>query len=423
MLLYAKGSPMTTLTTDDVRSGLSESLGKLGAKSRVLAIPPDITRIHSQAGVLTEMVWEYYGEQLRDVLPAIGTHYPMTAREIGAMFGNIPAHLFRVHDWRGGLATLGEVPAEYVKQISEGVVDYSIPVQVDKLLVEGNYDLILSIGQIVPHEVIGMAGYNKNVFVGTGGSEVINKTHFLGAAYGMERIMGRSNTPVRSVLNYASDHFAKQLPIVYVLTVIGRTDEGTLVIRGLYIGDDIECFEKAAELSLKVNFELLEQPLNKVVVYLDPSEYKSTWLGNKSIYRTRMAIADGGELIVLAPGLSQFGEDKEIDVLIRKYGYVGTPQVLNLVRHNPDLQKSLSAAAHLIHGSSEGRFTITYAPGNISKKEIENVNFRYARLEQMMQKYNPQTMKNGLNVMPGGEEVFFISNPGLGLWSTKSRFV
>jgi nickel-dependent lactate racemase len=293
---------------------------------------------------------------------------------------------------------------------------------VDKLLAVGKYDLVLSIGQVVPHEVIGMANYNKNVFVGTGGVDVINKTHFLGAAYGMERIMGRANSPVRSVLNYGSDNFANHLPIVYVLTVVGKDIEGKLLVRGLFIGDDVECFNRAAELSLKVNFELLAEPLKKVVVYLDPSEFKSTWLGNKSVYRTRMAIADDGELIVLAPGLAEFGEDAGIDKLIRKYGYVGTPKVLELVKNNDDLQQSLSAAAHLIHGSSEGRFTITYCPGKISKEEIESVNFQYADLSSMMKQYNPEKLKDGFNRMPDGEEIFFISNPALGLWAYKGRF-
>jgi hypothetical protein len=193
------------------------------------------------------------------------------------------------------------------------------------------------------------------------------------------------------------------------------------VTRGLFIGDDEECFKLAAELSLKVNFQMLGKPLKKVVVYLDPHEYKSTWLGNKSIYRTRMAMADGGELIVLAPGLKEFGEDKEIDRLIRKYGYVGTDRVLDLVHKNEDLKNNLSAAAHLIHGSSEGRFSITYCPGKVSQKEIESVNFKYADLKQMQEKYNPEKLKDGFNTV-SGEEIFFISNPGLGLWSWRERF-
>jgi nickel-dependent lactate racemase len=344
----------------------------------------------------------------------------MNDAEIDRMFGTVPHELFRVHDWRNDLVTLGRVPSEYVSQVSGGKVDYDWPAQVNRLLIEGGFDLILSIGQVVPHEVIGMANYNKNIFVGTGGAEGINKSHFLGAVYGMENIMGRADTPVRRVLNYASDHFAKDLPIVYVLTVVEATDQGQAT-RGLFIGDDVECFEEAAKLSLKVNFKMLDTPLDKVVVYLDPHEFKSTWLGNKSIYRTRMAMADGGELIVLAPGLKEFGEDKEIDRLIRKYGYVGTEKVLQLVEDNEDLRNNLSAAAHLIHGSSEGRFNITYCPGHITKEAIESVNFAYADLLEMMNRYDPKKLKDGFNTV-NGENIFFISNPGMGLWSFKDRF-
>jgi nickel-dependent lactate racemase len=422
MLLYGRGSPTEQLTRNDLKAGLTAALDRLGVRKRVVAIPPDMTRIHSQAGVLTQLAYEYYGDGLSDILPATGTHFPMTMGEIKTMFGDVPAGLFRGHDWRNGLSPLGEVPSDYVAHVSGGVVDYSIPIRIDNLLAHGNHDLILSIGQVVPHEVIGMANYNKNVFIGAGGGEGIHKTHFLGAAYGMERIMGRADTPVRDVLNYASEHFAAGMPIIYVLTVVGMEGTGGgIAVRGLFIGDDIECFHRASELSLAVNFEMFEKPLSKVVVSLDPSEYKSTWLGNKSIYRTRMAIADGGELIVLAPGVSQFGEDPGIDKLIRKYGYPGTPEVLRLVKANPDLQQSLGTAAHLIHGSSEGRFTITYAPGKISKEEIERAGFRYADPVGMSRRYNPSTLKEGFNTLPGGEEIFYISNPGLGLWAYRGR--
>ena len=421
-LFYKRGTADAELSSEDLRAGLVEALDKIGPRKEVLAIPPDYTRFHSFAGKLTELAWQYYGERLTDILPALGTHTAMTSEQISHMFGNVPKDIFRVHDWRNDVVTLGEVPAEFVKKISDGKVGYAWPAQVNRLLVEGGYDLILSIGQVVPHEVIGMANYNKNIFVGTGGSEGINKSHFLGAAYGMERIMGRADNPVRLVLNYASDHFEKDLPILYVQTVVGKNKQGNLVVRGLYIGDDNECFEQAAALSLQVNFEMLDKPLSKVVVYLDPSEFKSTWLGNKSIYRTRMAIDDGGELIVLAPGLKEFGEDRQIDSLIRKYGYLTTPEILKLTNENKDLQDNLSAAAHLIHGSSENRFKITYCPGHLSQKEIEGVNFQYGNLDLMMEKYKPEKLKDGFNKMHDGEEIFYISNPALGLWAFKERF-
>jgi nickel-dependent lactate racemase len=406
----------------DLREGLAEAFKKLGTRKKVLAIPPDQTRFHSHAGILTKLAWEYYGDKLTDILPALGTHAPMNENQLRNMFCDTPLNLFRVHDWRKDVVTLGEVPAEFIHQQSEGKLNYVWKAQVNKLIVEGNFDLILSIGQVVPHEVIGMANYNKNVFVGTGGPEGINKSHFLGAVYGMERIMGRAMNPVRAVLNYASEHFAKHLPIIYVHTVVSADKEGKLLIRGLYIGDDIECFTRAADLSLKVNFNMLDEPLKKVVVYLDPTEFKSTWLGNKSVYRTRMAIADGGELIVLAPAVREFGEDKRIDELIRKYGYVHTPQVLKYVEENDDLKNNLGAAAHLIHGTSEGRFSITYCPGHLTKQEIESVGFNYADLNSMTKKYNPEKLKDGYNTLPDGEKIFYISNPALGLWAHKDRF-
>jgi nickel-dependent lactate racemase len=422
MLYFERGSETDVLSQKDVKNALDEAFEKIGKKNKVLAIPPDITRFHSQAGPITRMAYEYFSEKLTDVLPAIGTHVPMSSKEIKEMYEGVPEDLFRVHRWREDLAMLGEVPGEFVKEISEGKLDYSWPAQINKLLVEGDYDLILSIGQVVPHEVVGMANYNKNIFVGTGGQEGINKSHYLGAVYGMERMMGRADTPVRKVLNYASENFAKDLPIVYIQTVVGRDENGQMKIRGLYIGDDEECFKKAAELSLKVNFTMLEKPLDKVVVYLDPSEFKSTWLGNKAIYRTRMAIADDGELIILAPGLKEFGEDKEIDRLIRKYGYLTTPEILNLTDENEELQNNLSAAAHLIHGSSEKRFKITYCPGHLSKKEIEQVNYAYGDLKQNMKLYDPGDLKDGYNKFPCGTEIYYISNPAIGLWATKEYF-
>ena len=422
MLYFARGSVSDRLETDDLREGLFQAFQQLGPRQRVLAVPPDFTRFHSQAGRLTRLVYDYYGSRLTDILPALGTHSPMTPEQIHEMFPGVPKQLFRVHNWRTGITTVGEVPGEFVREVSGGAVDFPWPAQVANLIATGRHDLILSIGQVVPHEVIGMANYNKNIFVGTGGQEGINKSHFVGAAYGMERMMGRADTPVRRILNYAGEHFTKHLPIVYMHTVVGRGDDGRLHVRGLYVGDDAEVFNQAAALSLQVNFEMLEEPLKKVVVYLDPSEFKSTWLGNKAIYRTRMAMADGGELIILAPGLKEFGEDHEIDRLIRKYGYRGTPATLAATQAPAELQHNLSAAAHLIHGSSEGRFNITYCPGHLTREEIEGVGFRYADLPAITRRYDPAKLRDGWNTLPDGERIFYISNPALGLWAYRGRF-
>ena len=427
MIYFQTGSAKADLSHEDLKEGLYTALALLGKKKKILAIPPDFTRLPSRAGELTHYAYEYYGDKLTDILPALGTHTPMTKNQISEMFGDIPQSLFRDHDWRNDVVTLGEVPAEYIREVSGDAVDFAWPAQVNKLLVEGGFDLILSIGQVVPHEVVGMANHNKNIFVGTGGAEGINKSHFIGAAFGMEKMMGRPQTPVRRIFDYASHHFAKHLPILYILTVVGMDPEdGTLKVRGLYVGDDKEVFKAAAALSIEVNFNMLDRPMKKVVVYHDPTEFKSTWLGNKSVYRTRMAIADGGELIVLAPALKEFGEDAEIDRMIRKYGYFGTPQTLKAVRENEDLRNNLSAAAHLIHGSSEGRFSVTYCPGseeeNLTQQEIESVGFNYAVLEEMTKVFDPEKLRDGWNMTAEGEEFYYISNPALGLWAVRERF-
>jgi nickel-dependent lactate racemase len=420
-IFFAAGSPTTDLAPADLKAALAQTFQALGPRKRVLALPPDFTRANSMAGALTVMTHEYYGPSLVDVMPALGTHVPMADWQLDRMFPGLPRGLIRPHRWRQDVVTIGEVPAGFVAEATEGIYRKEWPAQLNRLVWEGGHDLILSIGQVVPHEVIGMANYNKNLFVGAGGAAGINESHFIGAVYGMERMMGRADTPLRRILNYAQDHFCRHMPLVFVLTVIGPREDGGMAVRGLYIGDDAECFLQAAALSLQVNFTVLDEAPRKIVVYLDPEEFHSTWLGNKAIYRTRMAIADGGEVLVLAPSVGTFGEDPEIDRLIRKYGYRTTPEVLRLVEHGDDLRRNLSGAAHLIHGSSEGRFRITYCPGKLSRAEIEGVGYQYAELHSMLACYNPEKLAAGWNEMPDGERIYYISNPAMGLWAHRSK--
>ena len=423
----AHGGEDTVITSEEKRALLHEALLKLGGiPKKILVIPPDITRLHSNAGELTRILYELWDSAngtTFDILPAIGTHAPMTEPQITEMYGDLPKATYHVHNWRTGLYHFGEVPSEFVQAVSRGKLDYSIPVAVNHRLVgetgvPSPYELIISVGQVIPHEVIGIANGFKNILVGAGGVEMINKSHFLGAVDGMERLMGRTDTSVRKVLNYAHTHYLKQLGILYVMSVMDADASGERVMRGLYVGDDARTFETAAELSRAVNMTFLDEPLSKVVVYLDPREFKSTWLGNKAIYRTRMAMADEGELIIIAPGLREFGEDTEIDRLIRKYGYRGTPATLNAVLENPELQENLSAAAHLIHGSTEGRFKVVYATEHLTQAEIESAGYEWAPLKEVLAEYNPETLVDGFN----DAGFFYISEPGQGLWALRSRF-
>lgn len=427
--ILSHGSPTTIIAQSQKTAFMQQILQSIreqqgGAPARVLLLPPDMSRFHSDAGNLTQILYNALTPDAHvDILPTIGTHYAMTDAELREMFGpDIPLERFKVHDWKTGITEVGEVPGEKIAEFSEGALDYSMQVAVANLLFDGNYDLMLSIGQIVPHEVIGMANYTKNICVGVGGSDMINKSHFLGAVYGMERIMGRADTPVRKAIDYAFHTFLSQLPMYFIMTVMSKEGD-QLVMRGLFCGDDDDAYQQAAALSQQTNLDLLDAPVDKAVVYLDPSEFKSTWIGNKAIYRLRMAMADDGELTILAPGLHAFGEDPENDRLIRKYGYYGTETTLKAVEENEELRNSLGAAAHLIHGSSDGRFHITYCPGpGISRAEIEQAGFAYAPYEEMAKTYNPATLRDGWNTLPDGERVFYVSNPALGLWALTSQF-
>ena len=417
----AVGSPTTVLDDTQLRGLVTATLAKLGPKQRVLAVPPDHTRSDSRAGAILAATHAHYGSALSDVLPALGTHRPMTDQQIAQMYPGIPPSLFRIHDWRNDVITVGTLDADFVRKATEGIWDKPWPAQLNKLIWDSGHDLILSIGQVVPHEVAGMANHAKNLFIGAGGKAGIDESHFIGAAFGMERMMGRADTPVRRLLNEALARFCKHLRIVFVLTVVGPDQCGGTVVRGLYIGEGRECFELAAKLSLLVNFTVLDEAPRTVVAYLDEHEFHTTWLGNKSIYRTRMAIADGGELIVLAPGVRGFGEDPAIDALIRRYGYRGTTETMRLVREHADLRDSLSAAAHLIHGSSEGRFHVTYCPGGLTRAEIESVGYGFADLDDMCRRYDPNRLKPGWNTCADGSLIYFVSKPALGLWASRER--
>ncbi|MEI6970572.1 MAG: lactate racemase domain-containing protein [bacterium] len=425
-LAVERGGTDIAISLADLEALAADSLARLGGNPRrVLLLPPDHTRMNSMAGPITAILYrQLSGKAAVDIMPALGTHAAMTAHELRLMFGEgIPLDRFLVHDWRRDVVGRGSVSGAKLREWSDGRVDYEVAIEVNRRLYAG-YDLILSIGQVVPHEVVGMANYTKNIVVGVGGADTINKSHFLGAVCNMERIMGQADTPVRRLFNYGVDTFLSDLPIAYVLTVMQRDHAaGQMRMRGWFAGTGDEPFLKACALSQRVNLELLATPLRKVVVWLDPEEFRSTWLGNKAVYRTRMAIADGGELVVMAPALREFGEDREIDRLIRRYGYRGTEATLAAVGKEAELKGNLSAAAHLIHGSPEGRFTIRYCPGaEMPRAALESVGYASGDLAAMLKRYDPAKMRDGINILPDGEEIFYISNPALGLWALESNF-
>ena len=436
--LRSVGGVARAISIDELRAIVDEvaatEILAAGAR-RVLLVPPDVTRLHSRAGEIAGFLFEELSAAGCEVavLPALGTHTAMTPRQADLLFGDrVPFDRILRHRWREGLVRLGEIGADEISALSVGRMTDPIPVEVDALLVD-SWDLVVSIGQVGPHEVIGMANFTKNLVIGLGGAPTIHRSHFLGAVCDMETIMGRTHSPVRDVVDAAFDRFlADRVPVLWVLTVMEDT-AGGVVQRGLFVGRGRStesggaAYAAAADLSARCNIDVLDRPLRRVTCWLDADEFTTTWVGNKAVYRTRMALADGGELVVLAPGVSRFGEDPAIDALIRRHGYRGTPAVLDALRRDPELADNLGAAAHLIHGSSEGRFRIVYctdpATGGLTRAEVEGVGYAWRALPEELDLLGiGKESATGPRLDRDGAAFMHIANPGLGLWATTARF-
>lgn len=406
---------------DDIVERIADQWVVKPGVERLLILPPDHTRLYSQAGKITASLWRLLSDRVEiDVLPALGTHHAMKPEQLRMMFGEtIPLDRFIAHDWRNDLEPLGTIPGERLSELSDGRMTDPVEVAVNKRLVSDDYDLVLSVGQVVPHEVIGFANHSKNVCIGCGGGGMLHQSHFLGAVCGIEKVLGVADTPVRRLMDQGFyDYVRPQTDLRFVLTIVEDTAEGPQLAAAT-AGEGQDCFRWAAAISAEKNLTKVDRPIDRAVVWLDPREFTSTWLGNKAVYRTRKAMADGGELIILAPNVDTFGEDQEIDRLIRKHGYRGTPATLDALKSDPDLAANLSAAAHLIHGSSEGRFRVTYATGKgLSQEEITGVGYEWADHDQAAARLGvTDATPNGWQEGADGKPFFFIRNPALGLWT------
>ena len=402
---------------DDVAALIHRHIADNNWKS-VLLLPPDITRSHSGAGFITACYYEELtkGGCVVKVMPALGTHLPMQEAELREMFGGtIPMDAYLVHDFRESIAAVGTVPGEFISEVSEGLFKEDVTVSVNRELLSGKYDAILSIGQVVPHEIAGFAGYTKNLVVGCGGGEMINVSHFLGVFYGRHRIVGEVDTPPRRLFDYAQKHMLDALPLTFILTVMDQQDGGD-IYKGVFIGKERDAFEAAVALSREVNINHVERPVKKCVVWMDPHSYHSTWVTNKAIYRTQKMVAEDGEIIVIAPGVHTFGENDLADQAIRKYGYRPREEMLELYRNDPLLSSNMSLAGHLIRSVPSLNTKLTYCTDKLTREEVEHAGFCHLSVAEAMAAYPCEDWKTGWKTLPNGEEIYFVRNAALGLW-------
>lgn len=422
-LLADRGGPegLSSCDLEDCLERIADQWVLKAGVKRLLLLPPDHTRLYSQAGQITASLWSLLHDRVEiDILPALGTHHAMKPEQLRMMFGDeIPLDRFIAHDWRNDLTPLGTIPGERLSELSGGRMTEPVEVAVNKRVVSDDYDLVLSIGQVVPHEVIGFANHSKNVCIGCGGGGMLHQSHFLGAVCGIEDVLGVVDTPVRRLMDQGFYEYVRpRADVRFILTVVQDTPTGPQ-LAAVTAGEGKECFRWAADIAGELNLTKVDRPLERCVVWLDPREFTSTWLGNKAIYRTRKAMADDGELIVLAPAVDTFGEDAKIDEQIRRHGYCGTPETLERLKTDPELAANLSAAAHLIHGSTEGRFNVTYCTGTgLTEKEIRGVGYDWRDVNEATAALGvTEALTDGWHDAPDGKPFYFIKNPALGLWT------
>lgn len=355
------GSPESDLSTEDLRSIVEKALGEVPKGSRVLAIIPDKTRDDNTHLLfpISAAILAQNGITKLDALVAQGTHSPMTNAEklakIGAeSFGSIP-NLGNIYDHRWDrpeeLATIGELSAEEVSQITDGLFNESIPLAINRLAAPGVYDLILIFGATVPHEVAGFAGGAKYFFPGIAGAQLTHKTHWLAALATIEKIIGRIETPTRHLIEAAADRVAAK--VITFTSVVTRTEDNRLRTHALFAGDFRSSLRKAAEVSRHVHIKYTGRKYARVIALLD-EHYEDLWLGGKASYRLGAVIEPGGELIIYAPRLRCISETHGEDIE-RFGGYAPLEKIKDLVAESGELQANLCVAAHLAHVSYAGR--------------------------------------------------------------------
>ena len=365
---------------------IQQALDVIQPGERVLAIIPDKTRddnTHLLFPIANEFLSKR-GVASFDALVAQGTHPPMSQSQKLAKIGlsKFSGQIFD-HRWDepNELITLGELSAETVRRLTDGLIEQAVPVSINKLLAPGIYDTVLVFGATVPHEVAGFAGGAKYFFPGVAGPELTHTTHWLGALAGIENIIARVDTPTRRLIEAAAELITAR--IISLNTVVSRELDGELITYALFAGEIRESFRHAAEVSRQVHIRYTGRKYKRVIALLDP-HYDELWVGGKASYKLGAIVEEGGELIIYAPQLTKLSETH--GTLIEKYGYAPLECVRDMLGVSQELRENLCIAAHLAHVAYAGRlddqgkvvprYKITMASG-LDEETCRRVNLGY----------------------------------------------
>jgi nickel-dependent lactate racemase len=369
-LVIGRGGPHADLTVHELHQTLLQVLFSIPSRSSVLAIVADDTR-DDNTHLLFPMAAEILSRKaLRkfDALIAQGTHSPMSdaskRKKLGADLGPLLGfgQVFD-HDWAdpSKLTKVGELGAGKVRQITHGLINKSINLNLNALLAHGLYDTILVFGTTMPHEVAGFSGGAKYFFPGVAGPELTHATHWLGALATIEKTIGRVETPTRHLFEAAAEFI--RTTVISLNSVVTRQN-GRLRTHAFFVGDLRATVRKAAEVSKLVHIKYTGRKYKRVFALLEP-HLNDLWVGGKASYRLGPVIEERGELIIHAPHLSTVSEVH--GALIKRYGYAPLEIIRELVAESEELRNNLCVAAHLAHvsfasrRSSDGRIFPRYS--------------------------------------------------------------
>ncbi len=384
-LLAGYGSETKTLSEDQVRGLLETALSNADLKDkRVLVIIPDGTR-SAPIPLMFRLLYGVLGEQVArlDYLIALGTHQPMSEAAITKLVGAGPAeraaHYPKSevynHRWDDPMnfQTVGVISSAAMQELTDGLVARETPIALNRMI--HDYDALLIVGPVFPHEVAGFSGGAKYLFPGIAGREIIDSTHWLGALATSYETIGVKDTAVRRVLHYGARFVADKKPVVCLKLVMQKSS-----LHGLFIGDFVTAWEAAADLSAKLNIIYKPQSF-KSVLSLPSVQYDDLWTAAKAMYKTEPVVADGGEVIIYAPHLKDVSVTHGAE--IERVGYHVRDYFLGQWEAFKDL--SWTVLAHSTHvrgagtfeaGTEKPRIAVTLATG-IPEEVCKRINLGY----------------------------------------------
>ncbi len=417
-MILAKGSTTETLSIEDVQQLIAQACDPLPLDGkRVLVIIPDGTRT-APIPLLFRLLYERLGRRVAclDYLIALGTHPPMSEEAIDHLVGvsaderaeHYPNVRIFNHHWAEPtmLQTIGVISRSEAEHLTGGLLVDEVPVTLNRLIFE--YDQLMICGPVFPHEVAGFSGGAKYLFPGIAGPDIINFTHWLGALVTSMRTIGIKDTPVRRVIHRGAAFVPRPL-LCLALVLRGQA------LHGLYIGPHAEAFNMAADLSAQLNIITVPHPFRRVLS-MPSAIYDDLWTAAKAMYKTEPAIADGGEVIIYAPHISEvsYTHGKLIDQVgyhVRDY-FV---KQWDRFKHVPG-----SILAHSTHVKGTGvydpasgietpRISVTLAT-SIPEERCRRVNLGYADYRTIDPREWEGREQEGILVVPHAGEMLYRAN-------------